>query len=273
MSLFDSIASKVAPANIISKLSTGLTSRIPSVGAIGGAVGGALVGKFVPKKLQGTVNRALRGDVGGAISDGIGNFITGEVAEKLGKLRLLGGISLEEAGRLMAEVQATNYAKKNLFFITFGEIETEAGYEDMAHAFNMFAVDVAYSPGGITSEAKAIGMGVMDVITGADRAEVRITTYDDARGTIRGWFEAKLKKVKHHDGTVGTPFQYMVKIAVSQSATDEVGAGLFGRFQTNYLMRPVDIDYELSRAEDGLQQIQMTFAQFDTFMFKPKGST
>ena len=259
MSLFDQIANKV---------SAGMASRVPSLGSISSGISGALVGKFVPKKLQGTVNRALRGDIGGAIADGLGNAVTGAVAEKLGKLRLLGGISLSEAERIAAEVQSTSYAKKNLWYLQIGEWETEAGYEDIGHAFNMFATDVSYSPGSITSEGKPIGMGVMDGISGTERAELRITTYDDARGTIRGWFAAKKAKVAHDDGTVGLPIEYLIKILVGQSATDEMGGTLFGQFTETYLLRPTSIDYELSRTEDGLQQIQMTFSQFDTFMYK-----
>jgi hypothetical protein len=259
MSLFDKITNKV---------SAGMVARVPSMGAVGGAIGGALVGKFVPKKLQGTVNRALRGDLAGAVADGIGNAVTGFAAGKLGKLPLLGGISLSEAERIAAKARATNYAKTNLWYLQLGEWETEAGYEDIADAFNMFATNVSYSPRSITSEGKPIGMAVMDTVTGSERAELRITTYDDARGTIRGWFNAKLAKVAHDDGTVGLPNEYLVKIMVGQSATDEVGGALFGQFKDSYLLRPTSIEYELARTEDGLQQIQMTFSQFDTFMYK-----
>jgi outer membrane lipoprotein SlyB len=260
-SVFDQIANKV---------SAGMSARIPSMGAIGGAVGGALVGKFVPKKLQGSVNRALRGDIGGAIADGIGNAVTGFAAKKLGKLQLLGGISLGEAERIASEALSTNYAKKNLWYLQLGEWEKEDGYEDISHAFNMFATDVSYAPRSITSEGKPIGMAVMDSISGAERAELRVTTYDDARGTIRGWFESKLSKVAHDDGTVGLPSEWLIKIHVFQSATDEIGGALFGQFKDSYLMRPTSIEYELSRTEDGLQTIQMTFSQFDTFMYKGK---
>jgi len=259
MSLFDQIANKV---------SAGMASRVPSMGSIAGGIGGALVGKFVPKSLQGSVNRALRGDIGGAIADGLGNALTGAAAKKLGKLRLLGGISLSEAERIAAEVQSTNYAKKNLWYLQIGEWEKEDGYEDISHAFNLFATDVTYTPRSITSEGKAIGMGVMDAISGSERAELRITTYDDARGTVRGWFNSKLAKVAHDDGTLGLPMEYLIKIRVGQSATDELGGTLFGSYQETYLLRPTSIDYELSRTEDGLQQIQMTFSQFDTYMYK-----
>ena len=259
MSLFDQIANKV---------SAGMAGRIPSLDTIKGGFGGSIVGKFVPKKLQGTINRALGGDISGAVADGASNALGRAAGSKVGKLQLLGGISLKEAERIAAEVQATSYAKKNLWYLQLGEWQAEAGYEDIARAFNMFATDVSYSPRTISSEGKAVGMAVVDLVSAIERAELRVTTYDDARGTIRGWFEAKLAKVAHNDGTLGLPNEYLVKILIGQSATDEIGGALFGEFTNAYLMRPTSIEYDLSRTEDGLQQIQMTFSQFDTFMYK-----
>jgi len=258
-SLFDKIANKVA---------SGMTNRIPTLGAIGSALGGAAIGKFVPKSLQGAASRALRGDIAGALADGITGAVTGAVAGRLGKLPLLGGITLAEAERIAAEVQATNYSKKNLWYLELGDWAPVDGYEDISHSFNMFATDVSYSPWTITSEGKNIGMGVMDAPTSSERTELRITTYDDARGTIRGWFDAKCAKVAHPDGTLGLPIEYLVSINIVQSATDEIGGALFGSYQQKFVMRCSTIEYELSRGEDGLQQIQMTFTEFDTFMYQ-----
>jgi hypothetical protein len=152
--------------------------------------------------------------------------------------------------------------------VKIGEFEPESGHEDISHAFNLFATDLSYSPPSVASEGKNIGMAVVDMVSGTERAELRITTFDDARGTIRGWFNAKLARVAHADGTLGLPIEYLVKIDILQSATDEIGGALFGGFKDSYLVRPTSIEYELSRSEDGLQQLQMTFSQFDTFMFK-----
>lgn len=257
-SLFDTIANKVA---------SGMASRVPSLGAIGSALGSAAINKFAPK-LAGPLSRAMRGDIGGAIADGIGNALTGAAAKALGKQRLLGGISLSEARRIAAEVQSTNYAKKNLWYLEIGDWEPVPGGEDISHVFNLFATDVSYTPWTIASDPKNIGMGVMDSPTSSERAEIRITTYDDARGTIKSWFDAKCAKVAHADGTLGLPVEYLVTMIVAHSAIDEIGGALFGSFKERYVVRPSSVEYELSRTEDGLQQIQMTFTQFDTFMYQ-----
>jgi hypothetical protein len=259
MSVFDTIASRV-----ISQMS----SRMPSLGAVGSSIGGALIGKYAPKAIAGPLARALRGDIAGAVTDGMTGFLTGALAGALGKNRLLGGITLKEAARIHAEVQSTNYAKKNLWYLEIGDWNPEGGFEDISHTFNMFATDVAYTPWTISSEGKAIGMGAIDVINGSERIEMRITTYDDTSGTIKRWFNGKCNAVAHPDGTLGLPVDYLVTINVVHSATDEIGGALFGSYKETYVMRPSSVEFELSRSEDGLQQLQMTFSQFDTFMYQ-----
>ena len=258
-SVFDKIANKVQSS---------LGSRVPSLGSIGSAIGGAVIGKLVPAKLQGAASRALRGDIAGAVSDGITGAATGAIAKKLGKLPLLGGITRDEAKRIAAEVQATNYARKNLWYLELADWKPVDGAEDISHAFNMFATDITYGPWTLTSDAKSIGMAVMDAPTGAERTELRITTYDDTKGTIRRWFDAKAGAVAHSDGTLGLPIDYLLTIKIVQSATDAVGGALFGSYSNMFVVRASTLDFELSRSENGLQQLQMTFTEFDTFMYQ-----
>jgi hypothetical protein len=257
MSLFDSIASQIT-ANV--------SSRIPSLGAIGQSLGNSVIGKFVPKSLQGAASRALRGDLAGAVADGLTGFVTGKIAKALKKNPLLGGITLDEARRIAAEVQATQYSKKNLWFLEIEDWKPPSGSKDISHAFNLFATDVAYGPWTITSEAKAVGMAQFDIVTGSERVELRITTYDDTKGTIRKWFDAKCSKIEHQDGTIGLPVDYLITMRVTQSAIDEIGGSLFGSYKETFVVRPSSIDIELSRSDDTLQQLQLVFTQFDTFM-------
>lgn len=259
MSVFDSIASKVTG---------GIKKSLPPMSAIGMSVAGNLVGKFAPKGAAGPLMRALRGDVSGAIADGALGFLKGKLASALSKNQLLGGITIDEARRIHDEIQSTNYSKKNLFLLELRDSNPPSGNGDIAHLFNLFATDVSFGPQTITGETKNIGMAVMDVVTGTERVEMRITTYDDTAGTIKSWFEAKCAQVAHADGTAGVPFDYLIGINILQSATDEIGAALFGGHQSEYVMRPASMEIELSRSEDALQMLQMTFVEFDTFMYK-----
>lgn len=258
MSLFDSVASRVT---------SGIKKSIPSMSSIGMAVGKKLIGKYAPKA-YGPLTRALRGDISGAISDSILGFAKGKISSALSLNPLLGGITLNEAAMIASTVQSTSYARKNLFFIEIKDSNPPAGFEDISYMFNLFAIDVSFGPNTVLGETKNIGMGVMDVVTGTDRIEMRITTYDDSRGTIKSWFEAKFQQVSHPDGTGGVPYDYLIQFDITQSATEDIGAALLGSYRNTFIMRPVSREVELSRSEDGLEQIQMTFCQFDTFMFK-----
>lgn len=257
MSLFDSIAGRVK---------SNVSSRVPSLASIGQSLGGALIGKFAPKGMAGALSRAMRGDIVGAVADGVTGFVSGKIAKALGKNPLLGGITLEEASRISDEIQATNYARKNLWLLQVVDWNPPSGYEDITHKFNLFASDVSYTGWNIGSEAQAIGMTVIDKVNGSERVEMRITTCDDTKGTIKGWFDAKCAMVAHQDGTVGLPAEYLVSITIIHSATDEIGGALFGQYKEKFAMRPSSIEIELSRSENGLQQLQMVFTQFDTFM-------
>lgn len=276
MSLFDTIASRVT---------AGLSNSLPSVSAIdtstlgtlasgigksaiGTSIAGNLIGKYAPKGLQGTLTRALRGDVAGALTDGVLGFLKGKAAHALGKNPLLGGITLEEAARLATEVNSTNFARKNLFYLELGDWKPIDGFEDISHVFNLFATNISYTPHAISSEGKSIGMGVMDTVTGAERVDLKITTYDDAKGTIKQWFNGKCRQVAHADGTLGLPIEYLVTIKIIQSATDEIGAALFGGHKSSFIMRPASIEIDLSRSDKELQTLSLSFVEFDTFMYK-----
>lgn len=257
MSLFDSIASRVSAA---------VTSRAPSLSAVGQSVAGALVGRFAPSGLAAPLSRVLRGDIVGAGSDALTGFAAGRIAGSLKVNPLLGGVTLDEAARIGAEIQATNYARKNLWHIEIGSVYPGSDAEGVSHAFNLFATDVSYTPWSITSEAKPIGMTSIDTVTGSERVEIRVTTYDDTQGTIKRWFDAQCAKVAHKDGTVGLPAEFLFKITITQAATNPSGGALFGSYGETYKVRASSTDTELARGENGLQQIQMVFTEFDPFM-------
>ena len=63
---------------------------------------------------------------------------------------------------------------------------------------------------------------------------------------------------------MGTPAQYAIKIRVVHSFVT-TGSNR-GGYEDIGLFRPSSLDVSLSRREDGLQEMQMTFSQLDTFM-------
>jgi hypothetical protein len=273
MSLFDTIAASLG------KRASTFTSRASTDGAITGAVNMA-VGKYAPRAYN-AVRALQRDDLAGAaiagvdalrqaagISSPLWNPYVANLYFQSMRNPLLGGITPEAASRMAEEVQSTAYSKKNLFFVEIRDWNPPAGMEDISKKFNMFAVDISLGARTITSEAKPIGMGSMDVVNGIDPSEIRVTTYDDANGTVKKWFEAKYKQIAHPDGTVGVPADYLIGFNVIQSAIDDEVMALFGGHKTEMILRPAGIETEMSRSEDNMEQVVMTFHKFDTFMFQ-----
>lgn len=293
MSLFDTIAgsiSKAAGGTIgnLSKMASGsvgsLTSGATKVlgGFSGSALAGAAInkaiGKFAPAAYN-TVRSLQNGDLFGAAVNGIDalrmkagiksplwNPLIADLLYNGRANPLLGGITPAEAARITNEIIATPYAKKNLWYIEIEDWNPPG--DDISAVFNLFATDLSFTPNTITSDAKPIGMGNMDNVTGTERVDVRLTTLDDAQGSIRQWFDAKCAQVARIDGTVGLPVDYLVTIRIIQSAVNYEAMAQFGGFKQSFVMRPGSIEIELSRGEDAMQQLQLTFNQFDTFVFE-----
>jgi hypothetical protein len=273
MSLFDQLSQRLSSS--ISSIGSTIASR-----AAGSAIVGAAVGKLAPGA-AGVVRAIERGDANALLGAGV-NAIRNKLGIKsplsnptaahlyfqASPNPLLGGLTPQEAARIAAEVRAGNHARKNLWFIEIRDPNPPKGYEDISKTFNLFATDVNLGPWTISSEAKQIGTAVMDMVTGTERTEMRITTFDDAAGTIRGWFDGKAKQVARSDGTVGLPADYLIGIRLIESAVNDATMQAFGGYETEFAMRVTSLETELSRGEEGLQQLQLVFTEFDTFMFQ-----
>lgn len=270
MSLFDTISSSISRG--VNKAISGL-----SASSIAKAAANRAIGKYAPAAMN-TINALQKGDVFGAAMSGLDalrmkagvksplwNPLIADLLYNGKGSRLRGGITAADAARMANDIFATSYAKSNVWYIQLEDWNPPGG--DISAAFNMFATDVSFGPDTITSETKNIGMGVMDHVTGTERTQMRITTLDDAQGTLKSWFEGKCNQISHSDGTAGLPIEYLVTIRILHSAVNDAAMLDFGGYRQSFVMRPGQIDMELSRSEDGLQKLQMTFDQFDTFVF------
>lgn len=263
MGLFDDVSLRVKQA----------ASSISPTGTVA-TVAKAAVGKFAPK-MYGPAARLMNGDVVGAFVSAARSKL-GELNPNFAKLLsgtlrnpLLGGITMSEAQRIHSQVQSTKYAKKNLFFIEILDFWPGKGGAQTggSNPFNLFATNVSFGPYTVTSEAKPIGSAVIDGVTGSERVELRVTTYDDAHGTLKRWFAARAEAVIRPDGTFGLPGDYLVQVRILHAAINDEVMEKFGGYEEKFIMRPTSIENELSRTEDNLEEIQMAFSQFDTFMY------
>jgi hypothetical protein len=278
MSIFDDVTQRLT-SQVTSKVNS-LVSGFSAAGA-GRALLQNAVGRYLPQA-SGALNKALNGDylgagldalrqtkIGQKIKQTLNGQLISDLLYKSNRNPLLGGITPYEAQQICAQVQATQYAKKNLFFVEILDFYPDAGgtQGQTSTLFNMFATNISIGPLTISGEGRAIGAAVMDVLHGTERTEMRITTYDDAYGSIKRWFQTRCELIARSDGTFGVPADYLVQVRILHAAVNDEVMSLYGGYEEKYVMRCGNLETELSRSEDGLQEIQMSFVQFDSFMF------
>lgn len=199
------------------------------------------------------------------------------------KIPLWGGITPTRAAEIYDQMMSQKLAKKNLFLVEVssllpGEIGGGSGISEL---FNLFVTEIEYAPFTIAGEKRRVGASSFDSVQSSEPVELRITTMDDSKGTIKRWFENHQSEVAHSDGTVGVPANYAITFNIFNSVIDkdqaieknkvsysEKGYEIwqYAPYKNTGLYRPANLEVSLSRREDGLQEIQMTFSQLDTFM-------
>lgn len=299
MSLYDSISNGLASKGLLGDIQSGVSAAIGgAVSGVAGALGGGAVAQALAGKLGGMASNAAANLVnkhiplpaqwamnalGGAVGDimagdfqGAGLRLLEEGAlEKLLSLSggaraqsaywgtptpVFGGITPSEAMKLHGEMQDQHLAKKNLFLI---EVSSPL-MGDVSQRLNMFCIELDYAPLTISGEKRRVGAASVDSVQSSDPVELRMTTMDDKLGTVKRWFEAHCVAAAAADGTVGVPGSYAIQIKVVHAFITQ--GSNWGGYRNVGLFRPANLEVSLSRREDALQEVQMTFVQLDTFM-------
>lgn len=178
---------------------------------------------------------------------------------------MMGGLTPQEARRILKQVLGENRAKKSLFLLEITS-SLQGGQLNMPERFNLFATDVEYSPFIIEGEKIKVGGTSIDAVSGNEAVELSITTLDDEQGSLKKWFAAHHLAAASRDGTVSEPGKYAIKVRIVHAAcTDELASKLSG-YESLGLFRTANLAVSLSRREDALEELQMTFSQLDTFM-------
>lgn len=251
-----SMAGSMASSAAMSAASKYVPSSVNKLINNSGKIGGALM------------NGDLLGAAGGLLNTGILNGVLGKLAGPLKQARywatptpLFGGISPAMAKAMHQESMGIEYAQKNLFII---EVSSLIG-GDFSSRFNMLASSVDYNPTTITGNKIKIGGATTDSVQSSEPTELTITTLDDSYGSIKAWFNDHAHAVVSSDGTVGLPAFYAIKIKIVHAVIESPLFSL-GGYEDIGLYRPAVLSLSLSRSEDALQEITMTFSQLDTFM-------
>lgn len=173
---------------------------------------------------------------------------------------VFGGISPNKAKQMIEEMQGLDYAKKNLFLL---EVSSPLTGGVVDNAFNLFCTEASYSAQTITGEKRRVGGAHIDAVNSSDPVEMRLTTLDDKAGSIKRWFSSHSAATVHRDGTVGVPADYFIKIKIVHAfITQETN---YNGYEDVGLYRAGSIETNLSRREDGLEEITMSFVQLDTY--------
>lgn len=276
----------------ISSASSGFTSKVSAamgggklasaVAKIGGGIGANaatnLVNKYIPPKSRSALNLGagalgdvMRGDFEGAGLRMLDSGLLDKFIPGMGGVSsqskywgaptpLMGGVSPMEAKQIHESLKGQGLARKNLWLI---EVSSPLR-NDVSQRFNMFATELDYSPLTISGEKRKVGAASVDTVQSSDPIELRLTTMDDKSGFVKQWFEEHCSAAAAANGTVGVPGKYAIKIKVVHGFITQ-GSNR-GGYQNIGLFRPANLEVSLSRREDGLQEVQMTFSQLDTFM-------
>ncbi len=299
MSLYESIASALSTKNLTNSIGDGVNSAMSGIsGGVSGALGGGTFGsavsnigtsmarnaavglanKYVPASMQrmagvgtGVLGDVMSGDFNNA---GLRLLDSGLLSEFLPGMSgigaqarffgtptpLFGGISPAEARSIYQEMRNNTKCRKNLWLIEVSSFLAN----DISSRFNMFAIDLDYTPLTISGEKRKIGAASIDLVNSSDPIELKVTTMDDESGFIKHWFRWHCMAAAATDGTVGVPSVYAIKINIVHGFVTQ-GSNR-GGYEDLGLFRPANMDVSLSRREDGLQELPLTFVQLDTFM-------
>lgn len=191
--------------------------------------------------------------------------------------RAMGGVLPKQARQIVRESLETNFGRRNLFMFDvsgLSGVNSEADFDRStatnAHRLNLFVLDASYGVNSITAEAHKVGGSTLDQPTGTDPMELRLTTLDDETGYVKRWFENLRGRVARRDGTFGVPADYLVRLRLLHSfVTDESAASwLRDRVDTTWSMaawfRPVSMEMDVSRKDQALEELTLTFHQYDT---------
>lgn len=299
MSLYNEIADTLSRRGLTGSIISGASSATRSIGdeaaemmgggnlakAIG-TIGGAMarnvvideVNRNIPIQAQrglnvgaGAVGDIARGDVNGAglrvLNSGLLNDILPGMSSVASQVLywntpnpLMGGITPTEAKRIYDDMQRVDFSKKNLFLL---EVESYL-QGNVSTLFNMFATEIDYVPMIITGDKRKVGSAVLDSVQGSEPVELRLTTMDNRYGEIKLWYAAQHSATAAQDGTVGLPSQYAIRFKIVHAFISRESN--FGGFEDKGWFRPSNLEVNLSRREDALQEIQITFSQIDTFI-------
>lgn len=167
------------------------------------------------------------------------------------------------AGALSKAVSSFGGAAPGAIGIAGGSASTSVGSIAVS-SFDMLALDVSYGT-SIIGDHTQIGSAFIDKPTGRAPTELSITTMDDEAGTLKRWFDSKGEQIAHSDGTFGLPAEYLVTFEIVHAVPSDEVPNQVRAYRKIMRMRAASAQIDLSRREQAVSELQMTFTQYDNF--------
>lgn len=299
MSLYNNVAKSLAGRGLMGSINAGIGSVVGgATSALSSALGGgklaqaatSALGNAATAAAKGAISRAIPPAMRGKLEAGagvVGNLLQGDfegaalsamrgglfdsllsgssgaaqqVAFRNTPTPMFAGLTAAKAEQIATEVINAGHARRNWFVI-----EVTSNLDgDHSDTFNLFTVDVDYEPFNLAGDKTRIGGAVMDTVNGHEPVELRLTTYDNASGDLKRFFANHHAAATAQDGTVGVPAQYGLRIKIVHGVV--AGAPKSLAYEDMGWFRTANLASNLSRRDPGLQELQLSFSQLDTFM-------
>ena len=179
-------------------------------------------------------------------------------------LQHMGNLSIRQVWENYKLMNVDDLSRKNFFVLEINDRSHSAPTSggSIHSQFNLLTTQLSFNSVDIQGEAIPIGAVEMDKPSANSRTTLSMTVFDDAHGTIKRWAENKAHMIAASDGTFMPPAYYVfdVRIVFGTNIPDE------NYYEQIYTMRMQTMPHELSRNDKGIEELQMTFTQTDTFM-------
>lgn len=179
-------------------------------------------------------------------------------------LPYMGNLSIWDVWQNYKLMNVDNLSRKNFFVLEINDRSNSAPTSNgHKHSqFNLLCTSLSFNSFDIQGEAVQIGAVELDKPSANAKTTMTVTVYDDTVGTIKRWAERKALMIAASDGTFMPPAHYVFEVRVVFGSN--IADSAF--YEQIYLMRVQTMPHELSRTEQGLEELQLTFTQADTFM-------
>lgn len=175
-----------------------------------------------------------------------------------------GNLSIWQVWENYKHTNPNNLSRKNFYVLEVNDrsngAPTSGGHKHSQ--FNLLCTGLSFNSFDIQGEAVQVGAIELDKPSANAKTVMTVTVFDDQFGTIKRWAERKAQMIAASDGTFMPPAYYVFEVRVVFGTNIADSA----YYEQIYLMRVQTMPHELSRNEQGLEELQLTFTQTDTFM-------